>query len=86
MEEILTETELVKLPNTPTGHGQKKETYSTLNSILYLVKLSTSFLEPKERGTQRYTEVKQTSLGLESVVCVHRTRFLFCSLHYVLES
>lgn len=48
MEEILTETELVKLPNTPTGHGQKKETYSTLNSILYLVKLSTSFLEPRE--------------------------------------
>lgn len=36
MEETLTETELVKLPNIPTGHGQKKETYSTLNFILLL--------------------------------------------------
>ncbi|KAK4823587.1 hypothetical protein QYF61_003773 [Mycteria americana] len=31
MEETLTDTELVKLPNTPTGHGQKKEVCSTLN-------------------------------------------------------
>lgn len=28
MEEPLTETGLVKLPNTTTGHGQKKEAYS----------------------------------------------------------
>lgn len=78
MEESLTETDLVKLSNTPTRHGQKKEAYSTLNSILFFVKLSTNLLQPKEKGTQRHTEVEQTSLGLESVACVHRTRFIFC--------
>lgn len=36
MEEALTETEVVKLPNTPTGHGQKKEVYSTLNPLIIL--------------------------------------------------
>lgn len=54
MEEALTETEVVKLPNTPTGHGQKKEVYSTLNPLLFLVKLSTRFLEPKEREILKY--------------------------------
>lgn len=37
MEETLTDTELVKLPNTPTGHGRKKEICSTLNCMLLLV-------------------------------------------------
>lgn len=81
MEKTLTETKLVKLPNTPTGHGQKKEAYRTLNSVLFLVNFLTSILESKERCTQRYTEDKQRNLGLESVACVHRTRFIFCSLY-----
>lgn len=37
MEQTLTDAELVNLPNTPTGHGQKKEVCSTLNCMLLLV-------------------------------------------------
>lgn len=36
-EQTLTDAELVNLPNTPTGHGQKKEVCSTLNCMLLLI-------------------------------------------------